>query len=552
MPTKDELIKELMAKDEYKNLNNNDWDNKSKDRCIDIKKDHQLDWFEEFYPRKITLLQNRYNNYKPGPLGENNRDVILDKINRLKDKFITVIKEKELRDNAIVDRNPIGTTYYIDLDGGNDGAAGTSTGTAWKTIRKYLETTSRSPGDIAYVRANTDETPAYDIDCDEDGTIPSSISIIGCDATVNDPWSDGSDTLPLVDFNGSSVYNMYLNGVRNWDFSRIKLFDVDTRTTLAVAQIESCHSVTFSGCVFAYPNSPYASNYAIGAYVVYSFDIIFEGCTFEDCSAVTTDYGYGLYEIDASVSLNNCTFEDNDDFCIAAYYSKLNIEDSSFDAGSTTPAEEGIRARSCDLDIVNSTFGTNTALSTGDLVIVYNSTVHTHNCTFNDGNEWGTNAYNSKLTTDTQLQTKVGNITRNTDTLRDGGGTTSAFYLPNSLCSGSTPLSFGASDTFFKSEDGLKVWALSSQTTLTVYAKHNNVWSVYPTNQEFYVQTRYISSNSQWVYSDKSTEALVSGSWQTFTNTIAPSTNGWIYWNVYLKKYQAEKGIFLDTKAVLS
>ena len=48
-------------------------------------------------------------------------------------------------------------TYYIDLDNGNDGSAGTSTGTAWKKLDKFIEG-SRSPGDIGYVRRDTGQT----------------------------------------------------------------------------------------------------------------------------------------------------------------------------------------------------------------------------------------------------------------------------------------------------------------------------------------------------------------------------------------------------------
>ena len=44
------------------------------------------------------------------------------------------------------------TTYYIDSDSGSDSNNGTGTGTAWKTLAKFLDLSSLSPGDKAILR----------------------------------------------------------------------------------------------------------------------------------------------------------------------------------------------------------------------------------------------------------------------------------------------------------------------------------------------------------------------------------------------------------------
>lgn len=75
-------------------------------------------------------------------------------------------------------RNPIGTTYYIDADSGNDSNDGLSAGAAWKTAAQYTTTSVRTAGDIAICKRAT--TAAYwtgdtTLNFDEDGTIAAPI-----------------------------------------------------------------------------------------------------------------------------------------------------------------------------------------------------------------------------------------------------------------------------------------------------------------------------------------------------------------------------------------
>ena len=67
-------------------------------------------------------------------------------------KRIDVSNEPALTLPRRINRQPIGTTYYIDSDNGNDGNAGTSTGAAWATLSQFVTNAATAAGDIAILR----------------------------------------------------------------------------------------------------------------------------------------------------------------------------------------------------------------------------------------------------------------------------------------------------------------------------------------------------------------------------------------------------------------
>lgn len=75
-------------------------------------------------------------------------------------------------------RSPIGTTYYIDADSGNNANDGLSPGAAWDTLDQFTEN-ARSAGDVAILKGGC--TDGYDDGTDlnftSDGTIASPITI---------------------------------------------------------------------------------------------------------------------------------------------------------------------------------------------------------------------------------------------------------------------------------------------------------------------------------------------------------------------------------------
>jgi len=181
--------------------------------------------------------------------------------------------------------------YYLDLDGGNDGAAGTAIGTAWLTLGKLEGNVSG--GDKVYVRANTSQTVAADINWTFAGSAGSSIEIIGCDSVVNDPWSDGSDVLPLIDFNGGAYY-LYMNGCDFVTMNRIHFLNSHHATGMLYARyMEGFHCVD---CTWedGYRWAMYLNNGCAS----------FEGCTFTNCGEYSTSRG--------SISTSNCYLIFND------------------------------------------------------------------------------------------------------------------------------------------------------------------------------------------------------------------------------------------------
>ncbi len=98
------------------------------------------------------------------------KDVTLDEIVK------TIPIEQDARAKGIVNRSPIGTTYYVDGDAGNNGSAGTATGSAWLDIDQFTEN-ARSAGDICIVRRGTTVDDGTDLLFTSDGTKVAPITI---------------------------------------------------------------------------------------------------------------------------------------------------------------------------------------------------------------------------------------------------------------------------------------------------------------------------------------------------------------------------------------
>lgn len=71
------------------------------------------------------------------------------------------------------------STYYIDLDTGNDGNDGLSIGQAWLTPHQFTSGLPATAGDIAIMRRGTSITLASDVNFSNDGTLTNYISLIG-------------------------------------------------------------------------------------------------------------------------------------------------------------------------------------------------------------------------------------------------------------------------------------------------------------------------------------------------------------------------------------
>jgi len=143
MATLTELKAEIVASDDYKDLTDNEWDEKIKYRGLHKRSEKDFAYFEDLYPKKISMMRARLTgdwdfSCKVSDDGQklNSDAEILDavkaktdewyylqaKAERLLDKLACAVKEQELRKDGVVVRTGIHdqADYYIDYDNGAD------------------------------------------------------------------------------------------------------------------------------------------------------------------------------------------------------------------------------------------------------------------------------------------------------------------------------------------------------------------------------------------------------------------------------------------------
>jgi len=237
------LDKKSMDFTSFESITDNELNQKLIEKGTYLKHDYQLEQLKEMYPRKIKVFNDMI---EESPYQEQKDEYIIER-DRLIEKYKVVLLEEEVRKNELFYRNPVGTTYYIDCENGNDGAAGTAIGTAWETIRQYTTTTVRTAGDIGIIRANTECNQTADIIFDEDGTSDQYIQLIGANS-INDPWSDSSDVKPIIDFNGGN-FNVYLAGDTYWKFNNLNIKSSTDSSGLFRMSSDSRQIVVFNSII---------------------------------------------------------------------------------------------------------------------------------------------------------------------------------------------------------------------------------------------------------------------------------------------------------------
>jgi hypothetical protein len=511
------------------------WDDKCTALTTHIKYDKQLLDIQAQYEAKLARFVKRYKDMRDifvGEFGSLQIDSleattltgIKEKVIRLTDKWRTVNKEIEGRSKGFFVRTPVGTTYYIDLDGGNDANTGLNTGQSWLTIEQYTTTSVRAAGDIAYVRANTDEIPAGDIQFDEDGAFPNlPISIIGADSVVNDPWGDASDVKPIIDFN-ANARQFNLNGDLRWLFKRLDI--KDSTHAVAMFNINIATYIYFEDCDFS------------GASVSDNLDIVFSMPT----------------------KFKGCTFSNADDSNITIDNAMLIFEKCDFDGGGNT-TDYGIRAvgSHCEVTLLESNFGQNVAHSISDLslgsgdiyrvrntLIDYTTIPDNHPFWIMDEDTDGTYGDNYQLIHNTN------EITKDTGVTRVGGANSSAKMEIGTRITTEFPLklSDGGNGVSFP----FNLWLSAALHTVTIYIRSIDAWAAYPTNSQLFVKALYLDHavNASRT-AVQSTQVLSHASnWVAFTVTFTPLQAGFVYLDVYLSHYEANKGCYVDVKPVVS
>ncbi|RLC82261.1 MAG: hypothetical protein DRI61_02670 [Chloroflexi bacterium] len=594
----EKLITELQ--ETYKDLTQEEWLAKIKYRGLEHKHEWQLQALVKFYPVKISRVANSI--FIPDPLlsPEENKKQQLEfewykkqKLARLKDKLAAVLKEIEFRNDGIVKREPIGTTYYLDFDGatgnltgtwtftngsttvsGSGGAAtselaagdyvrvsngsewykvtsvtddnnfeitpafqqatvtdaadsskynnydGTATTTPFVHLNQYTTDTARSPGDVLKVRAN--QTHLYagiDIVFDEGGNADNMIEIRGCSST-DDPWGDGSDVKPIIGF-GDTAYQLYLYSDDFWKMSRLEL--IESSSSYGIVRVRYSHNSFFNNCIFRDASS-------IGVYLIYSGNTLFQDCSFYS-NSVRNLYSDG---------------------------SRFKCEGCAFDGGAAT-TDYGIDILGSFGELITCSFG---ASSSHDIHDIFFSNagarIFARNCSFAGTISFSTSyAQGAILRSEDHNQTKGahqtlyfnGTIEKDTSVVRSGGASSSAKMTPNSNCGLYYPLTIA--DDFCAGD--FKLWLPAEQKTVTIYLRTFG-YTTFPTADELYIEASYLDEATGGHRATvKSTQTVsANDTWTAFSVTFTPAQEGWVYVTVYLKKYEADSGVYVDIKPVIS
>lgn len=504
-------------------------------RGVHIKYDQQLIDLENVYRRKLLALEDYYKERaeEVKNLIQNFDYALVDfkgeiqqlreKVLRIADKWWTVKWEIEGRSRGFFNRTPVGTLYYIDLDAGNDGDDGLSFGNAWLTLAKYTTTTARSAGDIAYVRANTTETVAALIECDEDGNSGSLISIIGCDATTNDPWGDSSDVKPILDL-GANAYGLYINRDDYWWVELLELKN-GTRADGALHIRQSKY-----------------------AYI--------KSCKVHDGGTL------GIQILTSPVVLDSVEVEDNVTINVKISTQAgilVKIKDSTIDGGAGGTVT-GVSALNAEVEITGTDIGVTNAHSTADIQ-ANDSFVKLKDVNYSAANKLLIGGYGGGfIYCEDADQTYgagyivdvAGVITKDTG-VKTGSADYSLKMEPGSTCGLHRVLTAHRNsiiDSPFVVEG-----TASEEITCTIKIRSLGTWGTYPTNTELYLEASYYDNAGDAGRStDVSTEVLSHASdWVEFSITCTPARDGPIYINVYMKLYEdAGDGCYVNGEVVTS
>jgi superoxide dismutase len=137
-----------------------------------------------------------------------------------------------------------------------------------------------------------------------------------------------------------------------------------------------------------------------------------------------------------------------------------------------------------------------------------------------------------------------GDVIKNTTTVRSGGAASSLEVVPLSNCSVIAPIPIF---------EWTELAVPASAQNKSVYMRADAAWSVYPTADELYVEAEYISDGTTFAVAIvKSTAVLNHASnWIQFTiPEFTPAVAGSVRYRAYLKKYEADRKVYVDNMLV--
>jgi hypothetical protein len=532
------------------------------------------------------------------------------------DRIVQLLKKEiEFREAGTFPRDPIGTTYYIDSDNGNDSNDGLGSGgaNAWLTISKFIAS-ARSAGDIAICRRGTTANYGTAVTaCLSDGQTSNPITL---EADYDNVWSDNAasaQTYTLVHGSKTAEASATITGVTagEWvynstdsDDQRLFAYEVvsvsgttltlrhpfkgtsGATKTLTIMLANPIYGAGTNDVIYLHEDRYWRfsgihiySSYGEGAafhktnvWETSWHDSIFQGNNVS-CDAVTIQdnskavlhkchiYGYSVNGIDlitsSAVELYDCVFTGGE----RGLYSTsamgiFHAEDCEFNSNSVADVDAQLAASFGFLATLrncrlNSTVGVKCDVGSAGDMIGVYS--EDHNGTKGDNRVFGTFS---------SVQDDTPYIQSDTVTVRSGGSTTSSKITPSTNMgphdAGKINL-LGMHFPLFKTD--FPVYANTASRTYTFHVKSAATanWTANPTAAELYIEATYWDhATNNYRKSIRSTGTVSFASettWQAIAITVAPAQTGLMYLKlVYGKTKEDSKSnqFFLDPLVVVS
>lgn len=380
-------------------------------------------------------------------------------------------------------------------------------------------------GDTGRIRANQTHSLGADIVLTADGTPNSYITFKGCDS-VDDPWGDGSDVEPIIDFQDGN-FDWYCNASH---YNKLQ-------------NLEVIQSADGNGGIYVYRC---------------------RGLIIEDCIVRDNQTGAGQPGIKVNQAIDtlikNCEFYSNYGEHIECVSSFVRINGCTFNGGAAPSTDEGLRLTlGASALIKDSTFGVTTDHDTADIAVLTGTQIYGRNVKLDSATEVsGYTTYPGcfiKIEDDEQTHLAfrawyfTGNVQRSAVVERSGAGGTAWSILgePNSNCGSEQPL-YIIGDWL----RGIPIYLDGTSQTITVYA-YATSWAALPSVSEFVVEIEHYEGAADWDIDATADTFAANDQWESFAITLTPSAAGPAYLRVYLKDYEdGTEKIYVDPTPVIS
>jgi len=519
---KDFIVKDIIPNktgldfSQFESMNDIEFNKELIRRGTYLKHDHQLEELKVMYPDKIQ----RFNQLIEQAQYQEEKDELIIERDRLIDKYEIVLLEEEVRIGDLFYRNPVGTTYYIDCNAGNDSHAGTSTGTAWETINKYTTTTIRTAGDIGIIRAGTKCNQTADIAFDEDGTEDNYLHLIGADS-INDPWSDSSDIKPIIDFLGGN-YNMIASYDNYWRFYNLNIINsTDYSSLLYMRGV----GTVIDNCIFNNSGNP---RQVINFQDYYG--LIKNSKIIGDLSS-----NYAALAINTGGSLNSKNNFYLGKYCVGPSASFIYSYNDTFNCSSTL--------------MISFSGGKGIF----DKFVLKNTPPYL--CSNLDSSSMGYCQYNDYNNGSTLKYSMInGGILEKENSIVRTGGSSSSLKMTTTSNSRKNASYIDRNIFPYDKLGDFKMWNDdTSEITISMWARAFG-WATLPDNSTFFLRATYLNESSlpNRIHINSTQEFSANDVWQEFNVTFTPARSGWIYLDFIVKDSNINDGFYFDIKPVVS